>query len=100
MLYSGGLVETITERLQESIWVFSRNTSSIPFWTSDNPVAFKTGDNRMWLKGPGILNEGSYAVFPLSPSYILYAKEPTYWARSEQFDCCLSPVQMSPEMVE
>ncbi len=100
MLYSGGLVESISDRLEKSIWIFARNLSSVPFWTSDNPVAFKTGDNRMWLKGPGIMSEGSYAVFPLSPAYILYIKEPIYWNRTKKFDCCLSPVDMISEMVE
>ncbi len=100
MLYSGGLVERISDRLEASIWIFARNVSSVPFWTSDNPVAFKTGDNSMWLKGPGILSEGSYVVLPLSPAYILYIKEPVYWSKTKKFDCCLSPVEMTSEMVE
>jgi hypothetical protein len=100
MMYSGDLVERIAQRISESIWLFARNSSLTPFWTSDNPVAFKTGDNRMWLKGVGILTEGSYAVFPLSPSYVLYAKEPSHWSRLKELDCCLSPVDLSAEMVK
>ncbi|GAG26585.1 unnamed protein product, partial [marine sediment metagenome] len=65
MLCSGGLVEVIAERIDKSIWLFARNETQTPFWTSDNPVSFKTGDNRMWLKGPGIMSDGSYVVYPI-----------------------------------
>lgn len=100
MLCSVGLVDEIAERIDQSIWLFARNNTNIPFWTSDNPVSFKTGDNRMWLKGSGILSLGSYVVFPITPWYVLYCKEPTYWAKVKDFDCCLSPVELTSEMVE
>jgi hypothetical protein len=100
MLCSGGLVESISERIFESIWVYARNQTGTPFWTSDNPVAFKTADNRMWLKGPGILSPGSYVVFPLTPEYILYCKEPEHWSAIRKFDSTLSPVTLTEEMVQ
>jgi len=100
MLCSGGLVEDIANHINKCIWIFGRNHPGIPFWTSDNPAAFKTGDNRMWLKGPGIMSPGSYLVFPLSPHYVLYCKEPTYWAKIKQLDCRLSPVEFTSDMVE
>jgi hypothetical protein len=99
MLHSG-LVEEIAERIEKSIWLFARNGSETPLWTSDNPVSFKTGDSRMWLKGPGILSAGSYLVWPLTPSYVLYCKEPTHWVKLKNADCCLSPVELTSEMVE
>ncbi|MCL1489937.1 MAG: DUF4238 domain-containing protein [Pseudanabaena sp. Salubria-1] len=100
MLCSSGLVEEIAERIEKSIWLFSRNDTEIPFWTSDNPVCFKTGDNRMWLKGMGIMSEGSYIVYPINPHYVLYCKEPNYWAMLKKLDCYLSPVKMTPDMIE
>jgi hypothetical protein len=100
MLCKGRLVKDIAEHINKCIWVFARNSSDIPFWSSDNPTAFKTGDNRMWLKGPGIMSQGSYLVFPLSSTYILYCKEPTHWAKLKQFDCRLSPVQFTSGMVQ
>jgi len=100
MLCSSGLVESITQRVFKSIWIFARNRTGTPFWTSDNPVAFKTGNNRMWLKGPGIFSSGSYAVFPLTPQYVLYCKEPEYWSAIKEMDSCLSPVELSDEMVQ
>lgn len=100
MLCSGGLVEEIAQRVFDSIWIYARNRTSTPFWTSDNPVAFKTGDNRMWLKGPGIFSSGSYVVFPITPSYVLYCKEPQYWSALRELDTCLSPVDLTDEMVQ
>jgi Protein of unknown function (DUF4238) len=100
MLCSGGLVENIAQRVFDSIWIYARNRTITPFWTSDNPVAFKTGDNRMWLKGPGIFSSGSYVVFPITPFYVLYCKEPKYWATLSELDSCLSPVELTDEMVQ
>lgn len=100
MLCSGGLVELIGDRIFESIWVYARNQTGIPFWTSDNPVAFKTGDNQRWLKGPGILSSGSYVVFPLTPEYVLYCKEPKHWSAIQKLDSMLSPVALTDEMVQ
>lgn len=100
MLCSGGLVEEIAQRVFDSIWIYARNRTSTPFWTSDNPVAFKTGDNRMWLKGPGIFSSGSYVVFPITPSYVLYCKEPQYWSALSELDTGLSPVDLTDEMVQ
>lgn len=96
----GGLVETIGERIFRSIWIYARNRTNTPFWTSDNPVCFKTGDNRMWLKGPGILNTGSYVVYPLSPEFVLYCKEPEFWKPFRDYDSSLSPVSFTDEMVQ
>ena len=100
MLCRRGLVEDISKWIEQSIWIFARNTTGTPFWTSDNPVSFKTSDNRMWLKGPGIMSIGSYVVFPLTPSYILYCHEPTHWSMLKKIDCCISPVAMTADMVE
>ncbi len=76
-----------------------RNRTGIPFWTLDNPVAVKTGDNRIWLKGPGILSPGSFVIFPLTPEYVLYCKEPKHWAAIQKMDSTLSSVALSEEMV-
>jgi len=100
LLCKGGQVDDIASRVYDSIWIFARNTTATPFFTSDNPVCFKTSDNKMWLKAKGILSIGTYAVFPLSPSIVLYCKERSYWRKLEGFDCSLSPVEFTSEMVE
>jgi len=83
MLCSGGLVESIADRIDKSIWIFARNPTDIPFWTSDNPVCFKTGDNRMWLKGPGILSEAATSSSPLLPDTSSTAKNRSTGPKSE-----------------
>jgi hypothetical protein len=100
LLCASGLVEDIAERVYQSIWIFAKNTTSTPFWTSDNPVCFKTGDNQLWLKSPGVLSTGTYVVFPINPRFVLYCKEPTHWADLRPFDCRVSPVVFTPAMVE
>lgn len=99
-LATSDLIMEMTSRVKNSIWLFAKNDTETPFWTSDNPVCFKTGDNRMWLKGPGIMSEGTYVVFPLTPRYILYCKEPIFWAKISIANNALSPVEFSTEMVE
>ena len=100
LLCEEGLLDEIATRVFYSIWIFARNSTTTPFFTSDNPVCFKTSDNKMWLKGPDALSIGTYVVFPLSPSMVLYCYEKSYWKKIEKFDCTLSPVKFSAEMVE
>lgn len=99
MLCSGGLVESLRDQIHGCIWMYARNDTTIPFWTSDNPVCFKTGDNRIWLKAVGIFSPGAYLVFPLSPKYVLYCKEPEHWKALQKWDSILSPVELTDEMV-
>lgn len=99
-LCTSEIVSDVTSRIEQSIWMFGRNNSEVPFWTSDNPVCFKTGDNKMWLKGPGIMSKGVYVVFPLSPKYVLYCKEPTFWEDIKIINNKLSPVEFDSGMVE
>jgi hypothetical protein len=100
LLCAEGPVDDIAKRICNSVWVFAKNTSGTPLWTSDNPVCFKSKDNSMWLKGPNAFIPGSYAVFPLTPTYVLYCKDREYWRDLEKFDCSFSPVQLTTEFVE
>jgi len=95
-----GIVSDFAKRIRQSIWMFARNTSRVPFHTSDTPVLLKTGDNRKWLKGPGIFQEGTYVVYAITPTLVLYCKEPTCWKELEPFDCCISPVKISGDMAK
>ena len=99
LLWDQSTVDRIKNHVHDSIWVFGRNPTSTPFLTSDNPVAFRSSDNAMWLK-VGYLSNGTYVVFPLTPRFILYCypKEPP-WKRLAQYDGCLSPVRFTTEMV-
>jgi hypothetical protein len=99
ILWNSGVVETIANHIKEAIWIFARNTTATPFMTSDNPVAFRTKDNAMWLK-VGFVAEGSYAVYPLAPDIVMFCHEHRFWKNIEALDGCLSPVSLDDEMVE
>jgi hypothetical protein len=99
LLWNEEIVHSIAGRIKNSIWVFGRNGTDTPFLTSDNPVAFKTPDNRQWLK-VGILSRGMYVVFPLSPMIVMYCYERKYWAKLAKFDACISPVNFNKGMVD
>jgi Protein of unknown function (DUF4238) len=89
----------IEKHIQKAIWIFGRNQTPTPFWTSDNPVAFKTANNKMWLK-VGFISGGIYVVFPLSPTIVLYCHERTYWKKIAKWDRIVSPIEFTDEMVE
>jgi Protein of unknown function (DUF4238) len=92
-------VQAIRDRIKNSVWIFGRNETETPFITSDNPVAFRTADNRQWLR-LGVLSSGVYVVYPLSPTIVMYCYERSHWERIAKFDCSLSPVRFTGEMVE
>jgi len=100
MLWRGSIYERLSERIRTATWLFGRNMTATPFVTSDNPVAFRTGDNAMWLK-TGMYNDGTYSVFPIAPDIVMYCHpRESPWDKLVQFDCCLSPVTFTEEMVE
>lgn len=100
LLWDDRIYSVLADRIKRATWLFGRNTTPIPFITSDNPVAFRSRDNAMWLKS-GIYSNGTYSVFPLAPDIVMYChpKEPP-WEKLGSFDCCLSPVRFSEGMVE
>jgi hypothetical protein len=103
MLWSeNGVVRMVADRVERSTWVFGRNNTDVPFTTSDNPVAFRTGDNRMWLK-TAFMGAGTYVVYPLAPDVVMYCypdEEPWNKPGLKRFDCTVSPVTFTDELVE
>lgn len=94
------IVNAVRDRIKKSVWIFGRNETEMPFITSDNPIAFKTPDNRQWTRG-GILAPGVYAVYPLSPGIVMYCHDPVgRWEVISKFANCLSPVRFTEELVE
>jgi hypothetical protein len=100
MLWETSIIDDLAERIKSATWLFGHNLTATPFITSDNPVAFRAGDNSMWLKA-GMYNDGTYSVFPLAPDIVMYChpKEAS-WQNLGPFDCRLSPVTFTDEMVE
>lgn len=77
---------------------FALNSTDRPFLTSDNPVAFRTHNNRQWLR-LGFIGQ-TYTVYPLSPDVVMYCFDPKGPMGRSEFDRCLSPVVITEEMVE
>lgn len=103
LLVNGRQVNEFRKWIRSSLWLFARNDTAHPFITSDNPVCFKTEDNRNWLKAAGVLSKGNYLVYPLTPRLILYCKDGgrgTKWEPLKKFRDRLSPVKFSIDMVD
>ncbi len=100
LLWDESLIETLAKRFRRSIWIFARNHTATPFITSDNPIAFRTGDNRRWQRS-GIFARQTYLVYPLSPSAVLYCHpREGKFKNLAKFNNCISPVPISDEMVQ
>lgn len=100
LIWDPGQIELLARRFRRSIWLFARNDSTTPFVTSDNPMAFRTADNRQWLRA-GILSRGTYLVYPMSPGVMLYCHpHEGKFHRLSKFADRVSPVVFTDEMVE
>jgi hypothetical protein len=71
LMWDQRVIEHFAKRFRRSIWVFARNASSTPLIASDNPITFRTGDNRQWRRSI-VLSQETYLGHPLSPQVMLY----------------------------
>ncbi len=94
------MVSDLSNKIKESYWIFAINNTSIPLITSDVPIFFKTPDNKVWYKELGLYAEGCYIVYVLSPTIILYCYEKSYWSKLKPFNNTISPVTITPEMID
>lgn len=100
LMWDPHIVEHFAARFRRSVWVFARNDSATPFVTSDNPVAFRSPDNRQWLRSL-VLVPGAYLVFAISPRVVLYCHPRIGpFRKLSKFADRLSPVMLDHNMVE
>ena len=100
VLWNDQLVARITRRFENSIWIFARIDTDVFLKTSDNPVLFRSADNRQWLRSVVVVPE-VYVCFNLSPKIVLYCYPKIRKFRNlERFADSLSPVLLTREMVE
>ena len=100
LIWDPHVVERFAKRFRRSIWIFARNDSATPFVTSDNPVAFRSPDNRQWLRSL-VLVPGAYLVFAMSPRVVLYCHPRVgSFRKLGKFANSLSPVVLDGGMVE
>ena len=93
-------IELLARRFRRSVWIFARNDTATPFITSDNPMTFRTRDNRQWLRA-GILSRGTYLAYPMSPQVVLFCHPRHDKFRAlGKFADTVSPVVLTEEMVE
>jgi hypothetical protein len=93
------MLRELAEKIRDSIWIFGRNTTPTPFVTSDNPVTVHD-PNHMWVRSGIIKAPGTCVTLPLSPSFIFFGYERNHWKKLARFDCTLSPVEFTQELVE
>lgn len=100
LLWDEALVNGLAARIRTSYWLFARNETPTPFVTSDNPITFRSADNRRWVRA-GIYTPGTYAGFALAPDLILYCHpdEPP-WGQLDRYANKLSPVAIDEGMVD
>jgi Protein of unknown function (DUF4238) len=100
LMWDPNQIEILARRFRRSVWIFARNGTSTPFITSDNPMSFRTRDNRQWLRA-GILPQGTYLVYPMSPQVVLYCNPRHGKFRAlGKFADSVSPVVLTEEMVK
>jgi hypothetical protein len=99
-LGTAGVIEAMSESIHDAVWVFAKNTSNMSLVTSDHPVCIKDANSKMWIKGVEPLKDGSYVVYPLAPDVVMYCKEKSRWQVLRRYDCKISPVVLTEEMVE
>ncbi len=100
LMWNQDRIERLARRFRRSTWIFARNDTATPFMTSDNPIAFRTVDNRQWLR-TGVLSRSIYLLYPMSPRVVLYCY-PRYgkFRSLIRFPNAVSPVVLTDEMIE
>lgn len=100
LIWNPDVVERFAKRFRRSVWIFARNDTATPFVTSDNPISFRSPDNRQWLRSL-VLVPGAYVVFAMSPRIVLFCHPRVGpFRKLGQFADCLSPVVLDDQMVE
>lgn len=100
LIWDPDVVERFSKRFRRSVWIFARNDSAKLLVTSDNPVAFRSPDNRQWLRSLVLVPE-AYLVFAMSPRVVLYCHPRIgRFRKLGKFADSLSPVVLNDGMVE
>ncbi|OYD94869.1 hypothetical protein CDG76_15975 [Nostoc sp. 'Peltigera membranacea cyanobiont' 210A] len=72
----------ISKRLSSHIWLFGINSTSIPLWTSDNPIAIKQHEDF----GTGLASHGVQVVYPITSKHLLIMFESNFWNKLNSYD--------------
>jgi hypothetical protein len=72
----------ISKILSSHIWLFGVNSTSIPLWTSDNPIVIKQHQN----SGNDFASHGVQLAYPISSKYLLIMFEAGFWNQLKSYD--------------
>ncbi|TGL23061.1 DUF4238 domain-containing protein [Leptospira yanagawae] len=84
--FNPNLIEILSKRLFEYIWIFGVLPNKKYAYTSDRPVHLYSHKN-MGPFGITIGNPGTEVIFPLTKSLILCAYERSHFLSLEKYDC-------------
>jgi hypothetical protein len=99
-LLSDKMTVALTETFFNHIWIFQQNKTTIPFYTSDHPLALKPGLSGTWHSGSGVASRGIQIIYPISSSVVLHILEREHWKRFEAYEGGLSPVEYTEDHVK
>jgi hypothetical protein len=77
-----GVNSEIAKILSSHVWLFGVNSTSIPLWTSDNPIVIKPYEDF----GTGIASHGVQVIYPISPKHLLVMFESNFWSKLQSLD--------------
>jgi hypothetical protein len=100
LLWDDKLVKDKANKVSDCIWAFAHNNTDNMLYTSDHPLLIKTADSKNWISGPQVFKRGMYIVFPLSPDWIMYCHDESYWDKLTKFNNSISPVVFTSYMVD
>ncbi len=99
-IFNSELMNELITAMHDHIWIFHVNNSSIPLYTSDNPVVLKSSFPNTWHGGQGVAAKGIQIFYPLSPKFTLLLLERTHWKKFEFLDGRVMPLEYTTEVVK
>ena len=100
MLLADSAVDKLAETIHNGIWLFGCNDTSVPFYTSDHPVAARVHPQRRCIHAFQLRVRGAEVMLPLSAILMFYCYERSYFGHIDRLDGYVSPVRFTAEFVE
>lgn len=78
--------DTLSEILENHIWILIENNTNQPFFTSDNPIAKIANIKDEYISHDGYASEGIEIIFPLNSKYLFVLCEREYFKNLEAIE--------------
>jgi len=78
--------KTLSEKLENHIWILIENNTTMPFFTSDNPIAKIANIKDEYISYDGYASKGIEIIFPLNSKYLLVLYEREYFKNIEAIE--------------